>query len=51
MKNPFSSKEIPTDEDMAEFLGGFSKKSEHPMARRMREINELIQKSDKEDKV
>lgn len=47
MKNPFSSKEIPTDEEMADFLGGFSEKAEHPMARRMRELNEKLQKKDK----
>lgn len=51
MKNPFSSKEIPTDEEIADFLGGFSKKTEHPMARKIREINELIHGRDKKDKV
>lgn len=45
MKSPFDSKEIPSDEDMAEFLGGFKKKpkQESDDMRRMRELNDKIQ--------
>lgn len=32
-----------TDEQMADFLGGFSKKPEHPMAKRIRELNAKLQ--------
>lgn len=34
MKNPFDSKETPTDEQMAEFLMGFGKKQESDDMRR-----------------
>lgn len=46
MKSPINGKETPTDEQIADFLGGFSKKPEHPLARKMRELNEKLQKSD-----
>lgn len=44
MKSPISDKDIPTDEDMADFLMGFKGKTkESDDMRRMRELNERIQ--------
>lgn len=42
--NPFGNGKDPaTDEEMADFLGGFKKKPEHPMAKRIRELNAKLQ--------